>query len=206
MTNPFKTKEFSHLRDFWDRKLKESGFKDAERFDKRSGEAMLVAWDSFYFQARNTPVEFEIKHQYYHQAFQFLHSFSFPNKHERHVWQLHCEGVGVREIAKSLIERGIQTNKDSVARVVNHYKALMKEPQTESCKKPNLSQLDLWTPTEEIQDSYSKPGSRGSDIPILGSSASTNARTSQRISKSSNGFSQDQVSQLTLLACETIRT
>lgn len=121
-----KSDELMKLTEIWYQKLKESGFKDIEQLDK-SNEYRLKEWDSCYFHLRNDPDIFDIKREYYYQANQFLHSYSFKSETDRHAWQLHSEGVGFREIAKSLRSKGTRTNKDIVATVIRRLKRAMKE-------------------------------------------------------------------------------
>jgi hypothetical protein len=111
----------------WDQKLKDSGFKDVESRDKKTGELRLTAWDSHYFQIRNTPEIFEIKQEYYYKANQFLSSYRFVSHTERHIWEMHSSGFGVRQIADDLKAAGIKTNKDYVATIVTRLKKAMRE-------------------------------------------------------------------------------
>jgi hypothetical protein len=141
MPSPYKSKEFKALLDKWDERLKESGLKDVERLDKRSGELKLIAWDSHYFSVRNHPDSFAIKHEYYYQAHQFLNSHKFKSHTDRHIWEMHADGQGLRVIAQTLKNLGIKTNKDYVATTVNRLKKAMREA-TERCKKEISSLLD----------------------------------------------------------------
>ncbi len=123
----YKSKYLQKLIAQWDLKLEESGFHDVESRDKKTGELRLSAWDSHYFQIRTTPDVFESKQEYYLQAHHFLNSYKFKTQTEVHIWQMHSEGYGLRQIAQSLRDLGIRTNKDYVATIVIRLKKAMKE-------------------------------------------------------------------------------
>lgn len=111
----------------WDEKLKQSGFRDIEKRNKK-GELTLAAWESHYFQARHEPEIFEIKQDYYYKATQFLHAHKFKSQTDKHIWEMHSNGHGLRVIAQSLISSGMtRANKDYVATIVNRLKAAMRE-------------------------------------------------------------------------------
>ena len=122
-------KTLKSLLKIWDAKLKASGFKDIEKRTKK-GELTLNAWDSHYFQARYEPDVFDIKQEYYYKARQFLHSYKFKSQTDKHIWEMHSDGFGLRVIAQSLVDSGIRTNKDYVATIVKRLKKAMREANT----------------------------------------------------------------------------
>lgn len=121
-----KARLLSLLRE-WDKRLRQSGFRDVESRDKKTGELRLTAWDSYYFKIRNSPDIFEIKQEYYYRAGQFLNSYKFISQTDKHIWEMHSQGIGLRQIAKSLKDLGIRTNKDYVANIVKRLKRAMRE-------------------------------------------------------------------------------
>lgn len=142
-SNPFKDKAFLDIKQIWDKKLKDSGFLDIEKLDKRSGEYLLMEWDSHYFQSHYDPLAFEARQEYYLRCNQFLNNHTFTSKTDIQIWQLHSRGLGVRQIAEWLKIRGVKTNKDQVASIVNRLKSLMKEAP--KCEKKTSLQLELWS-------------------------------------------------------------
>ena len=84
------------LIELWDRKLKRSGFVDAEtRHDK------LKTWTCRGRQAR-AKVCIEASAEYFRAAGFFLHEYKFESEVERAVWECHAEGLGRRETFDAL--------------------------------------------------------------------------------------------------------
>lgn len=101
------TKKFKALQKVWYDKLKESGFEDIE--DTNSPHEYLKTWHSSYFQIVHEPIAYEHKKVYYEQASAFLHEYFTDHQYGLFdkfrpdlVWELHVQGVSVREIAKRL--------------------------------------------------------------------------------------------------------
>ncbi len=94
MAKPNKTPGFDELQAVWDKKLAESGFKDAEQ----RSDGNLKDWDSLRFQRWYGPEEFRIKAEYYQAAGRFLHDYEFKSDIERQIWALHADGVSIRDI------------------------------------------------------------------------------------------------------------
>lgn len=124
------------LLSLWDKRLRDSGFQDAEK----NGE--LIQWDSHYFHARYTPDEFQAKQEYYQWAEALTHTHPFKSETDRHIWKLHAEGMSVREIARKLKARGVQTHKDHVARTIVRIRGW---EVTAKCKSETSSQLELFS-------------------------------------------------------------
>lgn len=94
MSSIFTTKKFKRLKAEWDKKLLETGFDDIENEDgslKASTDSRTIA---------NALKEKEEREAYYIIATQFLHSHQFKNDTEKKIWAEHCEGTGIRNIAK----------------------------------------------------------------------------------------------------------
>lgn len=102
-----KSKEFKALLSTWDKKLKESGFKDIEYREKDT----LIRYHSIQFLEKGVsaldPISLKAKESYYRSAEFFLNSHKFDNPLERKIWALHSEGKSMRYIAKL-----IKTSKD----------------------------------------------------------------------------------------------
>jgi len=98
MTTPFDTKKFKSLKATWDKKLALSGFEDIENPDG----SLKATTDSRTI--KNALKGKEERETYYSIARELLNSNIFANfeTHYRLVWELHCEGIGVRTIAKKL--------------------------------------------------------------------------------------------------------
>lgn len=113
-----KGKAFLKLQAEWYLKIKQSGFEDIE--DVKSPNEFIKVWHSSYFQTRYSPNEFEEKREYYDRARAFLEDqmqgleyILFGKQLERTIWELHSEGLSLREIA-----REVGVNKDKVQNIV----------------------------------------------------------------------------------------
>ena len=102
-----KSKKLKALQAVWYKKLKDTGFEDIE--DTSNDQEFLKSWHSSYFQVRNTPDEFEAHREYYSMAGKFLEDqFKgqqydiFKKNPSGVVWELHSEGLSIRNIAKNL--------------------------------------------------------------------------------------------------------
>lgn len=103
---PLTPKQFDALQAEWYSKLTATGFKDAE-----DGSDRLKAWDSYRMPKHSN---LDVR-QYFLDATQFMHEYSFANPRERIIWQLHSEGLYLREVAKA-----VGSNKDTVAKVIKN--------------------------------------------------------------------------------------
>lgn len=101
--------EFKKLQTEWYKKLKDSGFVDAENnsyhspydnvFQRKAKYKMHgVRADEYY--ERKTAVFLE-KEQYYRLAGQFLYSHEFKTEQDEYIWKKHAEGLTMPEIVKS---------------------------------------------------------------------------------------------------------
>lgn len=109
----FKTKEFLALKKKWDKKLKSSGFEDIEQDDGN-----LKLWSSHFFKVRFNETLFGAKEEYYRLAGQFLHEKVFKDHKTKLIWQLHSEGISIRDIVIALKKRGFKAYKNAVHRIV----------------------------------------------------------------------------------------
>ena len=91
-------KDFKALQAKWYAKLENSGFEDIEdqhgHLDRHKSLSNIV---THYDQT-----SFELKQEYYRLAGQFLHDHKFKSKKEMLIWQYHCEGMSIRDIAKKM--------------------------------------------------------------------------------------------------------
>jgi hypothetical protein len=107
--SPFKTKDFKALQKKWEERLKKEGFEDIERKEGRLKSGSVENVRYLY-----TTEQFNIKEEYYRLAGQFLHEYKFKSSVERKIWELHSEGMSVRNIIKKLKHKGITAYKNLV--------------------------------------------------------------------------------------------
>jgi hypothetical protein len=110
MSSPFKTKEFLALKSKWDAKLEKDGFVDIETSD---GKLKGISHADF-FKAHYNQIDAQAKEEYYRQAGYFLYEHKFNTELERKIWELHVEGIGIREIVKVLKKRNYKVYKRKV--------------------------------------------------------------------------------------------
>lgn len=122
MSNQFKTKEFRELQSKWYKKLRQQGFEDLERKAGRLKTGALQNISHLY----NTE-QFNIKEEYYRLAGQFLHEHKFKSGIEKKIWELHSEGMSIRNIVKKLKHRGVTAYKDLVEGVIKRMREEMKK-------------------------------------------------------------------------------
>lgn len=112
-------KDLADLQREWYQKLKDDGFKDIEYFD-----ANMNPQDMMYREATKFAVAsidtFTSTEQYYIEARQFLHSYSFSTDIDKQIWELHSDGVSYRKIAIQL-----QTYYPKVFKTINKYKKIL---------------------------------------------------------------------------------
>jgi hypothetical protein len=80
----------------WYAKLKASGFEDIETGDEHSG---LLKTDKRIEEGRGE--EYAASAEYYRRAGVFLHHREWADDRERRIWELHSEGMGMNEIART---------------------------------------------------------------------------------------------------------
>ncbi len=91
--------DFKALELFWYNILKETGFEDAE--DTSKDDRPLRFWNQSRFN-RKTIIQQQAAQDYYDKAKMLLIHYKFENEIERKIWELFCEGLGKRNIAKEL--------------------------------------------------------------------------------------------------------
>lgn len=124
-------KEFKALQAEWDKKLKESGFEDAEY---RAAGTLKRYHSVQFFNDRASsldPISLASKQNYYTAAEHFLNSHQFASPLEKQIWQLHSEGVSAREISSRLGPKAVGKK----TKVNDIIKKLAKE-MTQSWKQP----------------------------------------------------------------------
>ena len=133
-----KQNDLKELIKVWYKKLKESGFKDAERFIDNYPEPVLHYWDSTYFSTSGAinPQSFEERQEYFYQAHHFLNTYQFKSQTDHHIWRLHSEGMGLRTISKELAKLNIKLNKDSVGAIVKTLRLKMRNAEA-ICESEN---------------------------------------------------------------------
>lgn len=91
------SQELKKLQREWDEKLKKSGFQEIE--NRENG--LLKVWHSYHFQKQDQG-RIESQSLYYEKAWEFFHRHPFKDLLELRIWELHCEGLSLRQIAKEL--------------------------------------------------------------------------------------------------------
>jgi len=115
--------ELKALEKIWYKKLKESGFQDAEKNEiylKRD-----ATWAQF-----NTPtVEvWQAKQDYYLYANQFANEYKFRNEKEAMIWTYHANGMTIRDIVKVLTDAKVKAvSRTVVWATVNRLRERMKD-------------------------------------------------------------------------------
>jgi hypothetical protein len=112
------SKKFQALQAKWDKKLKESGFEDAEQ---RDGNLKWWSLDRHAFVKDRDAA----KEEYYRLAGHFLYDYKFPTEEERRVWELHSEGKPIMTIVSILKKQGISTHKNRVHGIIKALAKLM---------------------------------------------------------------------------------
>lgn len=108
------------LQSIWNKKLAKSGFIDIEDSSGR-----LKFCDSDRFHHPKVVSSYETKREYFRMAGHFLHDYVFTSRKERKIWEMHSNAVSYRNIALSLIEGGIKSNKDHVHGVISKLNKIM---------------------------------------------------------------------------------
>lgn len=83
----------------WYQKLKAKGFEDIED----SG-GQLKRWDNYFFKSKD-PIKMQAQEQYYRLARQMIHTFDWPTKLDKRIWELHAEGFNSIEIG-AIVKKG----------------------------------------------------------------------------------------------------
>lgn len=101
---PLSNKEFKKLESIWYAKAARSGFRDIEnksgRMDTDKALNNIVT--------KYTQTTYKAKEDYYRLAGQFLNDYAFKTKLERLVWEMHSEGVSIRNIVLAAKRKGFK--------------------------------------------------------------------------------------------------
>lgn len=110
---------FKQLQAEWYQKIANSGFQEIEQPDGN-----LKLWASTFFKVRYQENVFRAKEEYYRLAGQFLNDYKFESKFEHRVWELHTEGVSIRNITLIMKKQGFKTYKrmvhETIGRLAHH--------------------------------------------------------------------------------------
>ncbi len=104
LKSPFKTAAFKALEREWNEKLKDDGFRDIEKLSNeayRLPEKLPKAWHNCRFQ-KIPKLKIRSTQEYYSRARDLLWTYEFKNETQKKIWELHCEGMSKREIAKEI--------------------------------------------------------------------------------------------------------
>ena len=120
-----KEKEKLKLQKIWYKKLKDEGFEDLEYFDDQGkpqewlkGNSKFSSQEDETVQASDSSaLEFECTLEYYLQAAHLLHTATFDNDIDRHIWFLHSEGESLRKIGNQ-----VGYSHPKVLRIINKYR------------------------------------------------------------------------------------
>lgn len=106
-------REFKKVQDKWYEKLKDEGFQDIE--NTQHEERPLKKWHFNFFRngrksdrametnpAQRTLIEYRSTADFYQQASALLFTYRFENKTHKKIWELFCEGMTERHIAKKI--------------------------------------------------------------------------------------------------------
>lgn len=88
--NCFETSGFKKLNQEWQKKLKESGFKDIES---------STAIDRNYISSQEFEVDAE-RIEYIHLCESYFNSGKIKDKTDLEIFEMHCEGISNQEISK----------------------------------------------------------------------------------------------------------
>lgn len=92
--NRFRNKEFKDLQAYWYDIAKQTGFEDCEY-------ANGVVKTEVNYRAAKLKVKASIKN-YFSLASDILHSHEFKTELEKQIWDLHCQGLSIRETNKQV--------------------------------------------------------------------------------------------------------
>lgn len=113
--------DIKQLKAHWYQKLKEEGFKDAETPNGYLKDHPVERLKRDY-----TPEKFNEKQNYFRLAAQFYHDHTFDSFHEQKVWQLHAEGLSLREMATQLRTKENHINKDGLQKIVSKFSRIIR--------------------------------------------------------------------------------
>lgn len=117
MSSPFKTNSFKKLFERWNKKLEKSGHKDIENF--ALPEPALKKWEKIMFINFDTSSIISTE-EYFSMAQDFLNNNKFHSKIHEKIWELHCEGLSVRQIENKIKKKGFK--KSTISNIIINYR------------------------------------------------------------------------------------
>lgn len=128
MTNKNKDLEEQYL--IWNKKLKDSGFEDVE-----TSKGQLKDWTSSRFTKQyngsnytEKKAYYESVEEYYRQATWFLNEYVFTENVERFIWNLHSQGISMRNISVALKKkRKLKMSATTVNVIITKLVTIMKK-------------------------------------------------------------------------------
>ncbi len=108
----FRTKNFLKLKDQWYKKLAKSGFEDIENTSLPDPD--LKHCDVIRFN-KVTPDAYETRTKYFSNCRDLLNTYKFETKLHKRIWELHSEGLSLREIETVIKKR---YKKDSIHNII----------------------------------------------------------------------------------------
>lgn len=94
--NPFNTKRFLTLFKKWNKILKRGGLEEIENFDLPN--PVLKKSHNLRWKKEELIEHIVSTQNYYEKASEVLHTYPFKNENHQKIWELHCEGLSVRQI------------------------------------------------------------------------------------------------------------
>lgn len=120
---PKKPKTYQELKEVWYKKLKDSGFIDAEINDYGD----LAYPSSRFTKTLIGRLGFYAREEYYNMANKFLNTHKFNSPLEKIIWEYWSNGLSVRNIAVTLQKTKVVNNRFDRNRVWNILKPLIHE-------------------------------------------------------------------------------
>jgi hypothetical protein len=80
----------------------------------------------FYEMYKNQPHKPQLVFEYYYRATHFLFAFGFDSDCDRQIWEMHSDGIGVRDISRIISKKFKKLNKDEIAAVIKKLKEEMR--------------------------------------------------------------------------------
>ena len=107
--------EFKALQKKWYGKLAKQGFEDIEDTNREDKPLKSLHNHRFYL----IPVEQRLATEsYYEMARQLLNEYKFKNSTHKRIWELHCQGLSRRKIAKHIKDLAPTYNQSRIGEIV----------------------------------------------------------------------------------------
>ena len=92
------TDDYNKLQSEWYERLKKEGFNDIENSRTR----LLNEWSVSFFRNYKDKNVYDVCEWYFDEARRILNEYQFNNDNDKAVWELHCEGRTIRQIAMKI--------------------------------------------------------------------------------------------------------